>query len=668
MTTDSTPLPGQEKYYLDQLFHAATGPGSDRMIDTGVFTRSQQKLQGDTILLLDEFPDHDGASCCFLRMATGVARTAAFQLQGEYQAEICNSGGWLLKPADPDMPSYWIPQAPVSRTQDANKRILTESSAAVTGFSASATELIVTISVPENALVDITLWRFSQESAGAVKELEQLLNLETQQIYLWNSQTDYSILADIYLYLVHGNVYTNRFIWPRMWKICSELDAYSLFVTMDGLELATGKLIYNLLKRQILFSVITRQDEDGGWYHGEWTDQMESHYRFHNGALLLLEAGMDEWPEAIVSESLERGAEFISCQRDETDIGTWFLHDSLEDSPELMDELCKQTGSRWIPNRIFGKSPTNKLILNTHLDTIVALKRYCDVTGDTRFDHLVQSARSATKAVLALRPAELLYRIVYRAIGLTLLPASKAERLSFLPRAIKRLTWMYLTPQVHRIKRTFPRFVMPGGLIERHLSMPHCDFNYPAVNVMDLARYWRCFPDEDLTEILDNAILAVTGTSIMEYWAEVKARNRQQFAVVVWVEAMYNICTLNNEPAYRNYLAEAILCAEDAKLGLPPSLLGADHEAVQKSQQLPCPSPADHRVRIVNLSRNGTMELLVINSTNGDIDLAWEKSPASSLSWYTADGRCISKPGEVDPACVTARSWLRGTGQSSPDT
>jgi hypothetical protein len=154
----------------------------------------------------------------------------------------------------------------------------------------------------------------------------------------------------------------------------------------------------------------------------------------------------------------------------------------------------------------------------------------------------------------------------------------------------------------------------------------------------------------------------------MEYWAEVKAGNRQQFAVVVWVEAMYNICTLNSEPAYRNYLAEAILCAEDAKLGLPPSLLGADHEAAQKSQQLPCPSPADRRIRIVNLSRNGTMELLVINSTSGGINLDWEKSPVMSLSWYAADGRCISKPGEAASACVPARSWLRGLGQRTPGT
>ncbi|MDH3947326.1 MAG: hypothetical protein OEU74_00030 [Gammaproteobacteria bacterium] len=445
-----------------------------------------------------------------------------------------------------------------------------------------------------------------------------------------------------------------------MWKICSELDAYTLYVALDGLELATNKKFYSLLKRQLLFSVITRQASDGGWYHGEWTDLMESHYRFHNGAMLLLEAGLEEWPDDIVREALGKGASFISRQTDKTDYGLWFLHDSLEGSAEMMDELCKQTGSRWIPNRIFGKSPTNKLILNTHLDSIVALDRYREVTGDNQYSKHVASARAATRAVLGLRPAELLYRLVYRAIGLTLLPASEAERLPFLPRAMKRLTWMYLTPQLHRLKRMFPRFVMPGGLIERHLSMPHCDFNYPAVNVMDLTRYWRCFPEEDLAGILNNAIKAVTDTSMMKYWAETKAGNPQQFAVVVWVEALYNMCTLNKEPAYRRYLAAAIMSAEDAGLGLPPSLLGSDHEAVKIKQRSPCPSPTDARLRIANLSCGDNMEFLVVNSTDTDLELTWEQNTVPTLSWITSDGQPVATAGGESPPCIPSRDWLWG--------
>ena len=188
--------------------------------------------------------------------------------------------------------------------------------------------------------------------------------------------------------------------------------------------------------------------------------------------------------------------------------------------------------------------------------------------------------------MLALRPAEFLYRLAYRAIRLTLLPKQEAERLPFFVRAIKRLTWKYLTPQMYRLKKVYPRLVMPGGLIERHLSMPHYDINYHSVNVMDLTRFWRCFPDEDLGEIIDKAVAAVTDSSLLEYWAEAKPRH---FSLVVWVEALYHLCTLKQDPAYRKILAEGIMHVLDAGLGVPPALLGADPEAVKTTE--PCPLP-----------------------------------------------------------------------------
>jgi len=114
---------------------------------------------------------------------------------------------------------------------------------------------------------------------------------------------------------------------------------------MSGLELATGKMIYGLLKRQLLFSVIARQAQDGGWYHGEWTDRMESHYRFHNGGMLLLEAALRERPDEVVSKALERAAHFISRCTDNTDLGLWFLHDSLKENAEMIKKLCTQTNS-----------------------------------------------------------------------------------------------------------------------------------------------------------------------------------------------------------------------------------------------------------------------------------------------------------------------------------
>ena len=443
-------------YDLQQMFEPSTSSESRQVLQSDKFSRSHSDLDDLATLLLDRFPDTEGASCCFFRLAECDVLTVCFTVQGEYQLISCPSGGWLIKSTVTELPSYWIPQAPLLRVHDPSGRILSEEPSTLVGLEATSTNLAIEIETSGNMQLDLVLWRFTAGNGGIMTELEQPLVLEKQPIFLWTSQTIYQSPADVYLYLIHGYVYTNRFIWPRKWKICSELDAYGLYVLLKGLELATDKKLYGLLKSQVLLSVITRQSSDGGWYHGEWTDAVESHYRFHNGAIHMLESALEEHPDDTIRTALDRATSFVSNYTDQTSLGLWFLHDSLEGSAEGMDECWEQTGGKWLPSRTLDKSPTNKLILNTHLDTTIALHRYRDVTGDDRYAEHVDSADSAARSSLMLKPAEQLYRLVYRAIGLTLLPESEAMDLPLPVRAIKRLTANYLIPQLHRIKRRYP--------------------------------------------------------------------------------------------------------------------------------------------------------------------------------------------------------------------
>jgi hypothetical protein len=377
---------------------------------------------------------------------------------------------------------------------------------------------------------------------------------------------------------------------------------------------------------------------------------MESHYRLHNGAMLLLEAALEEAPDAAVGEALGKAASVLAQSTDQTDIGVWFFHDSLEKSVEM----TQKSGIRWVPSRELGKSPATKMILNSHLDAIVALDRYREVAGDSQYAAKVESALGATEKLLALRPAERLYRVLYWAVGLTLLPEAEARRAPLALRAVKRLTREYLLPQLHRVKRRWPRIVMPGGLIERHLSRLHFGVNYHSVNVMDLARVWRRFPAADFRDVLGAAVGAVTGTSLAQYWAE----GRQRQALGYWVEALFQLCTLSPELERRRDLAQAMLGALDAGLGLPPSLLGAHPEIVAPAMRFPCPSPRDARLRIANLSRAHEHEILVVNPSGAAIELAWEEAIHGELRWLGADGKIA--PSTDGPPRVPARGWLLG--------
>jgi hypothetical protein len=199
--------------------------------------------------------------------------------------------------------------------------------------------------------------------------------------------------------------------------------------------------------------------------------------------------------------------------------------------------------------------------------------------------------------------------------------------------------------------------VMPGGLIERHLSRLHFGVNYHSVNIMDLARLRRRFPSEDLDAVIDGAVSAVTETTLQKYWVEAN----QKQALGYWVEALYHICTLKPEPVYRRYLAEAMLSALDAGLGLSAALLGAHPEVVKPAERFPCPSPRDARIRVANLSYGGRREILVVNPTTETIELAWEGDWPNDLAWMS--GADLASPAENLPLSVPTRGWLLGRGR-----
>lgn len=614
------------------------------------FARSTRDTAGRAGLVLDTFPDVDGASCCFLRIGTIPDDVVELVLDGTYGMQSCPSGGWLLRPSDAHRPSYWIPLAPVLRARDANERILSEETASVTAFVPDAQRTTITLATRTGRDLECAIWRFLPAASELVADLERVRALERQPFFMLSSHSELRGPADVYRFLIHGHVYENRFDPVRRRKICSELEAYSLYVALHGLEAATRKMLYRLLKRQIVYSVLARQADDGAWHHGEWTDFMETHYRLHNGAMLLLEAALEETPDAPVAQGLSRAASALAQSADQTDIGLWFFHDSLEKSVEMTEK----SGIRWVPSRELGKSPATKMILNSHLDAIVALDRYRQVTGDSQYAAKVESALSATEKLLALRPAERLYRVLYWAVGLTLLPEVEARRLPLALRVVKRLARQYLLPELHRVKRRWPRMVMPGGLIERHLSRLHFGVNYHSVNVMDLARVWRRFPAADFRGVLAAAVGAVTGTSLAQYWTE----GRQRQALGYWVEALFQLCTLSPELQRRGDLADAMLGALDAGLGLPPSLLGAHPEIVAPGARFPCPSPRDARLRIANLSRGGEHEILVVNPSAAAIELAWEEATDGELRWLGADGKVA--PSGDGPPRVPPRGWLLG--------
>lgn len=646
-----------------QVFEtAAQDACSESVVLTRTVGRKRHQLRDGTEALADTFPDHPGAACAFLRLAAGPARRVRLVFDGTDTAMACGAGGWLLEGHVAEAnaaPRYWLPQPPVLRTVDANGRILTQRALSLDGFTTDPSGLCLELEVEADKHLDLPVWRFAPDAAaaGLLAPLQAPSVLERQRWFLRSSHAAVNKPADVYECLVHGWVYDNRFVrrarYPaRTWRICSENEAHSLYMALNGLERATGRALYTLLKRQIVGSIIARQAADGGWHHGEWTDLMESHFRLHTAGLLVLEAALEEAPDPAVRQALDAAAAFLAGRTDRTDIGTWFLHDALEESAE---RASADGAPPWEPTKILGASPTNKLILNTHLDSLVALDRYRELAHDDRHAGTVESAHSAALAVLRARPAEWLYRPAYRALWLTLLPSERAARLPLPARVVRRLVPKLLAPNLYRLKWRHPRLVMPGGLIDRHLAPKHYNTIYHTVNLMDVVRLTRRFPHPDLLRIVHDAVAAVTRTGLLEFWVQRKLKQ----PIGYWVEAIYQLCTLDPAPELRAHLAQAMLAAEDLGLGLPPTLLGADPEVIPHAQQVTCPCPGDARLRVANLGRGLRSEVVVVNPGSEAVALGWDSAAPRAARWSSSAAQASISTAAA-PTSIPARGWAWG--------
>jgi hypothetical protein len=550
---------------------------------------------------IDLIRDDCGGATCLMWRSSNI--NSSVHLDGDFKLLRCATGGWLLQSKRRDLPSYWFPALVMLRQHNAQAHILRERPAYLDTFDLDTEGVTLSFAeIPPGWTLDAVIWKLSDPELAS--ELLAVRPDETQGRFLLGSHTRYDRPADLYRHLIHGKIYEDRYAWPHKRRVCSENDAHALHLIFSGLQHTTGKRIYAMLKAQIVLSVLARQSADGGFRHGEWTEHMESHYRLHCSALHLLMDALAEHDDPIIRTALARGVTFISDKYDATTAGAWFYHDELETSEAGM----RGAPFKWWPGTALGKSPQNMLVLNTQLDTLVALRRYGEISGDTQYAALVESGYQAALALLALRPMEWLYRLVFSAIDLTLMPTERAMRLPLWQRLWKRIGWQLFIPRLPRLKTRFPRLVMPGGYIDRELSLQTWAYDYLAVNLMDMVRMARGSHRDALQPYLHGILDFCTRTGIARRWLEHPAR---AYALGFHAEALTLLSRAEPRAETDALLAEALtLCARHG-LGLPPSLDGGNSEA--RLSGCAVARATVPGIVVANLSRGEHAAALVVN-------------------------------------------------------
>ena len=632
-------------YHLNHLPY----PEGTTVVDVGhrfrrdCFEKPDEQVQ----VLSDHF--ENGSVCEFTRLLTQGNDSFILRLTGNYDVIRTQGGGWLLHNRDDEKPHLWLPGQPVARIYDKFGRIVSEEFLLATEIVVLNNEMSALFRIPkDNVFIEFVVWTLPSKSY-LFEELSSLSARELQRIFLWASHTLYAGPEDLYKSLIYGAIYKTGLPWtcpPGRRPYC-EVIAQALYVTFHSLWRATGKQIYQHMKTQLVFSVIARQQENGAWCHGTWTEDFEVHYRHHCSGIHLLAADYDETKDVVVGSSLRRAVDYLRNQCDELSVGKWYLHDSLELSVESM----RKYPVTYQYSRVFGKSPSNMLVLNTHLDALVALNRYEKVSGQRYLEEEISSGVNAAVAVLGLRPSETLYRILFKAIELTFLPDSAVKTMSLPVRAMRRLAREKIIPLLPRIKRIFPRLVMPNGYIDRNLTLNEFWYPYFLINIMDLLRFQMCFSLKMADSIIDNAVKFVQRVGL-ERWLN---NERTAYAVGFWAEAMYLYC-LHTPNRSRAVLAEAVISLYDSKQGIPPSLMGCNSEYICLTDQVPCLQTENDRIQVINLSVDPHhLEFILVNSTDAQEDTSIARV-YDKLMVFDQEGRSISSEQSFT---IPARGWMR---------
>lgn len=606
------------------------------------------EMNSSTEVITDRF--EDGSVCKFIRLSIQEKDQLLLLLPGEYDLMTRRGSGWIFRSRDSNMPCYWVPVQPVARSSDNFGRIRDEKILSIIQTNILKDNAYALFKMPADMLsIDIVIWTLLPDSL-LYDELMSLSSQEQQDIYLWGSHTRYTGPKDLYQNLIHGAIYKNGWRWPpRPWKTAyCEADAHALYVAFHSLWKATQKNIYQLMKTQLVFSVIARQDENGAWQHGLWTDEFEVQYRLHCSGIHMLAADYEVTKDPIVFTSLQKAVDYLKDQCEELSVGTWYLHDSLE----LNISGMKHSPLTFQESRALGKSPSNMLVLNTHLDALVALSRFVEVSGQNYLEDKITSGVNSTIAVLNLKPAEIFYRLLFYAIELTFIPSSVSIKLPLYLRIIRRLARQNLIPLLPRIKKYFPRLVMPNGYIDRNLTLDEFTFHYFPINVMDLLRFQRRFSIKMIDAVIDKAIDFIQRVGLSRWLDD---NEGAEYAIGFWAEAMYLAC-LHQPGRRRALLAETVIALIVTGQGLPPSLLGCNPEFIPLKNQAPYLWTDNEQVRVINLSVDPDhLEFLFVNGSDSPQEV---KIPRDRNTWsvFDKDGKSISNE---EILAIPPKSWIR---------
>ena len=254
---------------------------------------------------------------------------------------------------------------------------------------------------------------------------------------------------------------------------------------------------------------------NGRWRPGSGTDTMETHTRLHDDGIYLLLLQYEKTGRKSFLEKACCAADYLITLIDRLQNGNiWLLHDTLETN--LQD--CSSYYKGFFKSGAFGKSPSNTLCLNTHIWTLIVLRKLNDIDGRGVYDDCLKAGTDALKEVLEARRGTAAFYMFYKTRDLLVRRFSKNahKRTKEILRRYDKLLKKHILPC---LKKKYPRLNMPNGYIERDLCASALSDGYHFITLRDLLMLYNQTRLEWLGAIIKKSVDYSIETGLARYTA-----------------------------------------------------------------------------------------------------------------------------------------------------
>jgi len=335
--------------------------------------------------------------------------------------------------------------------------------------------------------------KFTDPVGKYFRELTELSDRELKT-YKRSEWFHASSVKSLWHYIVHGSLYDPRESKTNGLRFKCQQCAYAWWKYLQRNFSETGKNIYALLRDEVAYSIILDMHNDGGWRHGFWSDDPETHARFHLDGLELFLAQYAITSEPQWLDAACRGFNFVlNNLTDEMDDNLlWFLHDTME-----------ERRNHKFASTIFGKNPYNSLCLNTHTHALRVLYAINKIRPDNSYIEMYEKGMEALKRVLEHQPANFIYNPLIRWVFTDKVRTNRVEGIRKL---VTSATLRIKMPLYWYARHKFPRLVQPNGFIERDLSLSYASDRYHITNIKELLKLYKLDGSEWLLNYITDGV------------------------------------------------------------------------------------------------------------------------------------------------------------------